>query len=91
MSMDLQLTGIRALVTGSSAGLGEAIATMLAEEGASVMVHGRNRERADAVAEAIRTRAAMRMSRWATWPPTLAPARMRWPPPRWPATWLAPA
>ncbi|WP_414710631.1 SDR family NAD(P)-dependent oxidoreductase [Pseudonocardia sp.] len=41
--MDLQLTGKRALVTGSSAGLGEATATMLADEGASVVVHGRDR------------------------------------------------
>jgi NAD(P)-dependent dehydrogenase (short-subunit alcohol dehydrogenase family) len=52
--MDLQLRGRRALVTGSSAGLGEAIATMLAEEGASVVVHGRDQARAHAVAEVIR-------------------------------------
>jgi 3-oxoacyl-[acyl-carrier protein] reductase len=52
--MDLQLTGKRALVTGSSAGLGETMAKMLAAEGAAVVVHGRDEERADAVAEAIR-------------------------------------
>jgi len=51
--MDLQLTGRRALVTGSSSGIGEAIARMLAEEGASVVVHGRNRERAEKVAADI--------------------------------------
>jgi NAD(P)-dependent dehydrogenase (short-subunit alcohol dehydrogenase family) len=51
--MDLQLTGRRALVTGSSSGIGEAIARMLAEEGARVVVHGRNRERAEGVAAAI--------------------------------------
>lgn len=51
--MDLQLTGRRALVTGSSSGIGEAIARMLAEEGAKVVVHGRNRERADRVASEI--------------------------------------
>lgn len=51
--MDLQLKGRRALVTGSSSGIGEAIAGMLAEEGAKVVVHGRNRERAEAVARAI--------------------------------------
>ena len=51
--MDLQLTGRRALVTGSSSGIGEAIARMLAEEGAAVVVHGRNRERAEAIAAEI--------------------------------------
>ena len=51
--MDLQLKGRRALVTGSSSGIGEAIARMLAEEGAAVVVHGRNRERAEAVAAGI--------------------------------------
>ena len=51
--MDLQLTGRRALVTGSSSGIGEAIARMLAEEGARVVIHGRNRERAEKVAADI--------------------------------------
>ncbi len=51
--MDLQLTGRRALVTGSSSGIGEGIARMLAEEGCSVVVHGRNRERAEKVAADI--------------------------------------
>lgn len=51
--MDLQLTGRRALVTGSSSGIGEVIAGMLAEEGARVVVHGRNRERAEGVAGKI--------------------------------------
>lgn len=51
--MDLQLNGRRALVTGSSSGIGEAIARMLAEEGAAVVVHGRNRERAEKVAADI--------------------------------------
>ncbi|MET0365999.1 MAG: SDR family NAD(P)-dependent oxidoreductase [Sphingobium sp.] len=51
--MDLQLKGRRALVTGSSSGIGEAIARMLAAEGASVVVHGRNRERAEKVAADI--------------------------------------
>jgi 3-oxoacyl-[acyl-carrier protein] reductase len=40
--MDLALTGKRALVTGSTGGIGEAIAKMLAREGAAVVVHGRN-------------------------------------------------
>ena len=51
--MDLQLTNRRALVTGSSSGIGEAIARMLAGEGAQVVVHGRNRERAEKVAGEI--------------------------------------
>ena len=51
--MDLQLGGRRALVTGSSSGIGEAIAHMLTEEGAKVVVHGRNRERAEKVAADI--------------------------------------
>lgn len=51
--MDLQLTGRRALVTGSSSGIGEAIVHMLVEEGARVVVHGRNRERAEKVAADI--------------------------------------
>ncbi len=51
--MDLQLNGRRALVTGSSSGIGEAIARMMAAEGAAVVVHGRNQERAEKVAGEI--------------------------------------
>ncbi|MFT3965511.1 MAG: SDR family oxidoreductase [Sphingobium sp.] len=51
--MDLQLRGRRVLVTGSSSGIGEAIARMLAGEGAAVVVHGRNRERTEKVAADI--------------------------------------
>jgi 3-oxoacyl-[acyl-carrier protein] reductase len=51
--MDLELTGKRALVTGSSAGLGAAIARLLAAEGAAVVVHGRDAGRAQRVAESI--------------------------------------
>jgi NAD(P)-dependent dehydrogenase (short-subunit alcohol dehydrogenase family) len=52
--MDLQLKGKRALVTGSNSGIGVAAARRLAAEGATVVVHGRNRPRAEAVAEEIR-------------------------------------
>src|SRR5215831_1723221 len=52
--MDLKLKGRRALVTGSSSGIGEAVARMLAQEGCAVAVHGRNRERAEKVASAIK-------------------------------------
>lgn len=47
--MNLQLEGKRALVTGSSQGIGAGIARVLAEEGATVVVHGRNETRARAV------------------------------------------
>ena len=52
--MNFDLGGKRALVTGSSSGIGAGIASVLAAEGVSVVVHGRNAERADAVADAIR-------------------------------------
>ncbi|MDO7836341.1 SDR family oxidoreductase [Sphingobium sp. HBC34] len=51
--MDLQLKDTRALVTGSSSGIGEGIAKLLAAEGATVVIHGRDRQRLDAVASAI--------------------------------------
>lgn len=46
--MDLGLKGKRALVTGSTAGIGLAIAKSLAAEGAMVYVNGRTQERVDA-------------------------------------------
>jgi len=46
--MDLQLTGKTAFVTGSTAGIGFAIAESLAREGASVIVNGRTQARVDA-------------------------------------------
>jgi NAD(P)-dependent dehydrogenase (short-subunit alcohol dehydrogenase family) len=45
--MDLQLKGKTALVTGSTAGIGLAIAAALAAEGASVIVNGRTQARVD--------------------------------------------
>jgi 3-oxoacyl-[acyl-carrier protein] reductase len=51
--MDLQLTNKRALVTGSTSGIGAEIARMLALEGVKVVVHGRNRDRALGIAAAI--------------------------------------
>ena len=51
--MDLGLKGKCALVTGSTKGIGEAIARVLALEGATVIVHGRNREKAESVASSI--------------------------------------
>jgi NAD(P)-dependent dehydrogenase (short-subunit alcohol dehydrogenase family) len=52
--MDLQLNGKHALVTGSTAGIGLAIAKVLASEGAQVILNGRTAERVLAAAEAIR-------------------------------------
>jgi NAD(P)-dependent dehydrogenase (short-subunit alcohol dehydrogenase family) len=45
--MDLGLKGKRALVTGSTAGIGFAIAKLLAREGAFVYVNGRTEQRVD--------------------------------------------
>ena len=53
--MDLQLRGKRALVTGSTAGIGFAIAEALAREGAVVVVNGRGEPR---VREAVQKLAA---------------------------------
>ncbi|MCK9895829.1 SDR family NAD(P)-dependent oxidoreductase [Frankia sp. AgB32] len=53
--MDLQLRDKRALVTGSSSGIGRAIAIGLAGEGVAVVVHGRDGERARATADVIVT------------------------------------
>jgi NAD(P)-dependent dehydrogenase (short-subunit alcohol dehydrogenase family) len=47
--MDLQLTGKLALVTGSTAGIGRAIAEALAREGARVIVNGRAQASVDKV------------------------------------------
>ncbi|HEY3723388.1 MAG TPA: SDR family oxidoreductase [Acidimicrobiia bacterium] len=49
----MRLAGELALVTGSTSGIGRAIATRFAAEGARVAVHGRNRERGEAVVAAI--------------------------------------
>jgi len=52
--MDLQLAGKRALVTGSTSGIGAEIARMLALEGVKVVVHGRNRRRGQDVVAGIK-------------------------------------
>jgi len=52
--MDLQLQGKKALVTGSTAGIGLATARALAGEAASVIVNGRTQERVDAAIREIR-------------------------------------
>jgi NAD(P)-dependent dehydrogenase (short-subunit alcohol dehydrogenase family) len=45
--MEMQLTNKTALVTGSTAGIGFAIASLLAQEGASVVVNGRSQRRVE--------------------------------------------
>ncbi len=52
--MDLQLNDKLALVSGSTAGIGLAIATSLAAEGARVIVNGRTTQRVDDALAAIR-------------------------------------
>jgi NAD(P)-dependent dehydrogenase (short-subunit alcohol dehydrogenase family) len=56
-NMDLKLTDKVALVSGSTAGIGFAIAQSLASEGAHVFVNGRTQERVDAAVAAIRLHA----------------------------------
>ena len=52
--MNLQLDGKKTLVTGSTAGIGFAIARALAREGASVVITGRTQQRVDNATEDIR-------------------------------------
>jgi NAD(P)-dependent dehydrogenase (short-subunit alcohol dehydrogenase family) len=56
--VDLKLAGKIALVTGSTAGIGFAIARSLASEGAHVYVNGRTQERVNAAIAAIRSHSA---------------------------------
>jgi NAD(P)-dependent dehydrogenase (short-subunit alcohol dehydrogenase family) len=53
--MNLELNGKRALVTGSTAGIGYAIAEALVHEGAHVIVNGRTEQRVEHAIASIRT------------------------------------
>jgi NAD(P)-dependent dehydrogenase (short-subunit alcohol dehydrogenase family) len=55
--MDLQLKGKIALISGSTAGIGHAIATALAREGARVIVNGRTSAAVDAAVAAMKSAA----------------------------------
>ena len=52
--MDMLLKGKRALITGSTSGIGAQCARVLAGEGVSVVINGRSADRAAAVTEEIR-------------------------------------
>jgi NAD(P)-dependent dehydrogenase (short-subunit alcohol dehydrogenase family) len=56
--MDLQLKGKRAVVSGSSAGIGFSIAQSLSAEGADVVINGRSQARLEAAANKIRANGA---------------------------------
>lgn len=58
--MDLQLNGKTALVTGSTAGIGLAIAKRLATEGVEVVISGRNQAKLDAAAAEVGATGAVR-------------------------------
>ena len=53
--MDLQLKGKTALISGSTAGIGRAIATTLAREGARTIVNGRSQSAVDATVGDLRS------------------------------------
>ncbi len=53
--MDMQLEGRLALVTGSTAGIGHAIAVALAREGARVIVNGRTQASVDSAVAAVKS------------------------------------
>jgi NAD(P)-dependent dehydrogenase (short-subunit alcohol dehydrogenase family) len=55
--MEFGITGRRALIAGSSSGIGAAIAVALAAEGARIVIHGRDKDRAESVARTIRNAA----------------------------------
>jgi len=54
--MNLGLQGKLAVVTGSTAGIGYAVAVALADEGARVVINGRMQERVDAALTKLRLR-----------------------------------
>jgi 3-oxoacyl-[acyl-carrier protein] reductase len=56
--MDLQLQGKTALVTGSTSGIGKAIAVALATEGATVLINGRSEDKVRKTIEELRYEAS---------------------------------
>ena len=66
--MNIDLSGKTALVTGSTSGIGHAIAKGLALTGANVVVNGRSQAKVDAAVAAIAKRRARRQGRAASPP-----------------------
>jgi 3-oxoacyl-[acyl-carrier protein] reductase len=61
MSAERNLSGKKAVVTGSTSGIGRAIALALASAGADVVIHGRDEEEANLVAESVEDHAVESM------------------------------
>lgn len=59
--MNLQLEGKKALVSGSTSGIGLAIATALAGEGASVIIAGRNKVKLEKAKESVQSSSGKKM------------------------------
>ena len=55
--MQIELSGLRALVTGSTSGIGKATALRLAQSGAEVVVNGRTQERVQAAIDQLKAAA----------------------------------
>jgi NAD(P)-dependent dehydrogenase (short-subunit alcohol dehydrogenase family) len=62
--MDLQLDDKMALITGSTGGIGLAIARKLAVEGAKVIIAGRTRAKLDEAVESIRIAGGAHVNKW---------------------------
>ena len=60
------LTGMRALVTGSGQGIGLALAEGLAQHGAEIVLNGRSAEKVAAAAETLTAKGIGRMARSST-------------------------
>ena len=52
--MDLQLKGKKAFISGSTQGIGYAIAQQLAQEGASVVINGRTKEKTQKITNQLK-------------------------------------
>lgn len=57
----MKLEGKSIVVTGASAGMGQAIVTLFAQEGANVIAVARRKERLDALAEALKEEPRVRL------------------------------
>ena len=67
--MDLQMTGLKAIVTGASAGIGKAVTRSLAREGVDVAICARHKgPLEEAAAEIAKERGARSFPSWPTSP-----------------------